>query len=109
MRSLGKNLRKRARELNLSDAEVARRIGLTEQRYGNYVRGEREPDLETLVRICKTLGISPNEALGWETASSPSKQSNTRSNLLAQVMSDCGTLSDEQLELLSRVARAIKN
>lgn len=109
MRSLGKNLRKRARELNLSDAEVARRIGLTEQRYGNYVRGEREPDLETLVRICQTLEMSPNEALGWETAPTPSKQSNARSNLLARVMSDCGTLSNEQLELLSRVARAIKH
>jgi transcriptional regulator with XRE-family HTH domain len=47
-----KRLRERARQLQLSDAEVARRAGLAERRYGHYVRGMREPDYATLVRIC---------------------------------------------------------
>ena len=38
-----------ARELGLSDAEVARRAGLSERRYGYYATGEREPNLATLV------------------------------------------------------------
>src|SRR5262245_9456786 len=59
-----KNLRKRASELRLSNAEVGRRAGLTERRYGNYVTGRREPDLATLVRIANVLGTTPNALLG---------------------------------------------
>jgi transcriptional regulator with XRE-family HTH domain len=58
-----KRLRDRARELELSDAEVARRAGLAERRYGHYVRGTREPDFETLLRICAVLDVTPNDLL----------------------------------------------
>ena len=36
-------------QLGLSDAEVARRAGLSERRYGYYATGEREPNLATLL------------------------------------------------------------
>ena len=58
------NLRKRAEELGISNAEVARRAGLSERRYGNYVSGRREPDLATLVRIAFVLATTPNDLLG---------------------------------------------
>ena len=61
-----KRLREGARTLNLSDAEVARRAGLHERRYGHYVTGNREPNLETLVRICAVLATTPNYLLGFE-------------------------------------------
>ena len=61
---LGERLRARARELDLSNAEVARRAGLTERRYGHYVTGTREPDLQTLLRICTVLALTPNDLLG---------------------------------------------
>jgi len=57
------NLRRRAEELGISNAEVARRVGLSERRYANYVSGKREPDLATLVRIAEILGTSPNSLL----------------------------------------------
>lgn len=57
------NLRKRAEELGISNAEVARRAGLSERRYGNYVSGRREPDLATLVRIAAVLVATPNDLL----------------------------------------------
>lgn len=57
------NLRRRAEELGISNAEVARRVGLSERRYANYVSGKREPDLATLVRIAEVLGTSPNSLL----------------------------------------------
>lgn len=66
MESFGKMLRERARQLNLSDAEVARRAGLNERRYGHYVTGKREPDLATLLRICGVLKTTPNVLLGFE-------------------------------------------
>lgn len=59
------NLRKRAEELGISNAEAARRVGLSERRYGNYVSGRREPDLATLVRIAAVLETSPNRLLSF--------------------------------------------
>src|SRR3954449_10591973 len=64
MRVLGQKLRSRAKELGFSNAEVARRAGLSERRYGFYVTGDREPDLSTLLRICKVLATTPNILLG---------------------------------------------
>ena len=63
MDGLGKTLRERARTLGLSDSEVARRLGLSQARYHNYVADVAEPDLGTLVRICRVLATSPNEVL----------------------------------------------
>jgi transcriptional regulator with XRE-family HTH domain len=62
-------------ELGLSDAEIARRTGLSERRYGHYVTGEREPDLVTLTRISTTLGLTPNDLLldDAETAAAPER------------------------------------
>jgi transcriptional regulator with XRE-family HTH domain len=64
MRGFGKRLRDRARELGLTDADVAGRVGLTQQRYHAYVADRAEPDLETLVRICTGLGTTPDAVLG---------------------------------------------
>jgi transcriptional regulator with XRE-family HTH domain len=67
-----KRLRERARQLGLSDAEVARRAGLSERRYGHYVRGNREPDFATLMRICAVIDVTPNDLL---LANAPARQS----------------------------------
>lgn len=66
MEGVGSRLRSRALELRLSDAEVARRAGLTPTRYGHYVSDYREPDLATLVRICRVLGLRPDELLAYD-------------------------------------------
>lgn len=58
MKQFGENLRYRARSLQLTDAEVARRVGIGERRYGFYVTGDREPDLTTLIRISEVLDTS---------------------------------------------------
>lgn len=63
MEPFATNLRKRAKELGLSNAEVARRARLSERRYGNYVSGRRESDLATLVRIASVLATTPNDLL----------------------------------------------
>ena len=65
MDTLGKQLRARAQALDLTDAEVARRAGLGARRYGHYVSGDREPDLQTLSRICTVLATTPNHLLGF--------------------------------------------
>ncbi len=64
MEGLGDRLRVRARELGWSDAEVARRVGIGQTRYANYVTDRHEPDLATFARICSVLGASASAMLG---------------------------------------------
>ncbi len=68
MEGIGDRLKSRAAELGLSGAEVARRAGLTATRYGHYLQDIREPDLATLVRICRVLGIRPDVLLAYDQA-----------------------------------------
>ena len=50
---------KEARErLGMTQVEVAKRAGLSRQTYGNYESGKREPDIETLLRLSKVLGVT---------------------------------------------------
>lgn len=65
MDGLGEKLRARARELGLSDVEVARRLGMSQSRYANYVVDKREPDFATFIRICRVLGTTPDLLLGF--------------------------------------------
>lgn len=68
MEGIGDRLKARAAELGLSGAEVARRAGLTATRYGHYLQDIREPDLATLVRVCRVLGLRPDILLGYDQA-----------------------------------------
>jgi transcriptional regulator with XRE-family HTH domain len=93
---LGRRLRERARELQLSDAEVARRAGLAERRYGHYVRGTREPDLATLLRICSALVVTPNDLL---LSGMDEPNDRRESPLLNRLIAAAATLSDADLSL----------
>ena len=66
MDGFGKMLRNRAAALGLTDSEVARRLGLSQARYHNYVSDTAEPDLGTLLRICRALSTSPDEVLAFD-------------------------------------------
>ena len=64
----GERLRARAKELGLTDADVARRLGITQGRYSTYVNMTREPDFATFSRMCKALQTTPDEVLGFSQA-----------------------------------------
>jgi transcriptional regulator with XRE-family HTH domain len=96
MQVFAQRIRERTRELGLTDAEVARRAGLSERRYGYYATGEREPNLATLVRICEVLAATPNDLL--LSGARPSLQSG-RHRLLARITAATNSLTLAQLEL----------
>lgn len=48
----------------ISQAEAARRLGLSRQAYSNYELGKRQADYETLLRMSETFGVSIEELLG---------------------------------------------
>ncbi len=97
-----KNLRNRAEELRLQHAEVARRAGLTDQRYGNYVSGRREPDLATLVRIARALATTPNVLLGVDGAATSDDDF-----LHDKISSAVGALNKADREIVAACAEAI--
>lgn len=66
MKGFGLRVRRRAGELGIPDAEIARRVGISARRYSNYATEEREPDLTTLCQIARALEVSPNWLLGWD-------------------------------------------
>ena len=45
--------------------QLARALGIEENRYTRYERAEVEPNLTLIRRICETLRVSPNELLGY--------------------------------------------
>jgi transcriptional regulator with XRE-family HTH domain len=104
MRVLGGRLRSRARELGLSNAEVARRAGLSERRYGFYVTNDHEPDLQTLLRICKVLATTPNVLLG---ISDEAKEGSRRAALAERLRVAGRALSESDLQTLVVQAEAI--
>jgi transcriptional regulator with XRE-family HTH domain len=100
---LGRALRARAKELGLSHAAIARRIGMSERRYAHYVTGRNEPDLATLVRIAKALQTSPNELLGFGAEIKRSKRALLQDRLNAAA----SAMDDRSLEMTVVQAEAV--
>lgn len=100
MQGLGQRLRERARELGLADATIAERLGLSQQRYHNYISDQTEPDLQTLVRICRALATEPNVVLGF---SDSEGQAGEEANLQAAITAATGTMGLATLRLTAAV------
>jgi transcriptional regulator with XRE-family HTH domain len=103
MDTLAKSLRRRAEELGLSHAEVARRTGVSERRYGHYVAGRNEPDLATLLRVAEVLQTSPNALLGFDAEAMPTK----RRRLTDRLNAAANAMGDRELEIIVIQAEAV--
>lgn len=102
MEPFATNLRKRAEALGISNAEAARRAGLSERRYGNYVSGRREPDLATLVRIASVLATTPNDLLAEPTKARPTTQL-----IRERIIAASTALGEDDLERLAVMVEAL--
>ena len=103
MDGLGMRLKARARELGLSDSEVARRLGIAQTRYANYVADRHEPNLDTLLEICAVLNLEPAEVLGYEPPTSGSAASRMRK----RIQTSCLGMDDATLRVVVRVTDAL--
>lgn len=102
---MGDRLRARAKELKLTDAEVARRLGLAQSRYAHYVSGTRTPDYQTLARICRALLTTPNELLGFSV--DDSGRANEVLLLLDRALAALGAMDMRSLRLAANVLDVI--
>ena len=104
METFQKQLKKRAEQLHLSLAEVARQAGISERRIGHYSSGRSEPDLATLVKIATVLKTTPDGLLMGH--SDVPDAGSARQQLLKDLLVDCDKLTDERLELIIATVRA---
>lgn len=62
-KDLGARIRKRRRELKLTQEKLAEMVNLSTSYLGHVERGTRTASLETLVELCHALQVSPNTLL----------------------------------------------
>ena len=47
----------------LTQTEIAKKVGISQQTISHYIKGDKMPSLETFANICKVLDIDANEIL----------------------------------------------
>ena len=60
------NLRKIITERGWSQVELSKAIGLGGSTYGLYETYQRKLDVDTLLKLCEVLQVTPNVVLGFE-------------------------------------------
>ena len=64
---LGESARAARQRLNLTQEDVAERIGIATEVYGRLERGNMLPSVPTFRKLCAVLALSADEALGLTT------------------------------------------
>ena len=105
MEIFAENLRVRIASLGLSHAEVARRCELEIRRFHHYVVGDREPDLQTLVRIAEVLDTTPDALLSVKQAGDRADGEEAR--LRARLSAAAKSLNANDLRLLAILADGV--
>ena len=59
-----KHLREAIRYSNLSQKEIAKRLGVSPSTISKYMRLDKFPSLDTFANLCAVLDISADEVLG---------------------------------------------
>lgn len=57
-------LREAIRQSGLTQAEIARRLGVTSNTVNKYMKANKFPSLETFANLCKILDVSADDILG---------------------------------------------
>ena len=58
--------REKRKELGLRQCDISAALGFKKSTYSMYETRKNKMDVETFAEICRLLGITPNEALGFE-------------------------------------------
>ena len=64
--ALGRLIRHHRTEMHLTQEELAEQAGVSTSFLGHIERGSRIMSLDTFVRLCRTLHLTPNEMLAAE-------------------------------------------
>jgi len=59
-----KRLAEAIKQSGLSQTEIAKRLGVSQQTISHYVKGDKMPSLDTFSNLCVILDLDPAEILG---------------------------------------------
>lgn len=96
-RSVGNKLLAIRKRAGLTQAEVAERANLSERTYADIERGSVNMRIETILKICNALHITPDEILTEDNSPSAARQE----ELLARLSACTPKERETALQLLS--------
>ena len=97
-------MRARAQELGLADADVARRLGIAQPRYANYIAEIRQPDFGMFLKICNVLNTTPNVLLGVDRSAPLATEAD---RLRQRIAAGISSIADDKLLTLLAVVEAM--
>lgn len=104
-RAIGNKLHTIRKRMGLTQAEVAEAAGLSDRTYADIERGTVNMRIETVLRICRALHITPDEVLTDDNPSISSRQEEIWQRLLACSPKDRETA----LQLLSVFLQSLQS
>ena len=63
LRQIQKNIAEAISHSGMTQAEIGKKIGVSQQTVSHYVRGDKLPALDTFAMLCEVLEVSPNDIL----------------------------------------------
>ena len=103
LRVIGNNLLAVRKKLGMTQMEVAEAAGLADRTYADIERGSVNMRLETILRICQALHITPDEILTQERSAIAVRQE----ELLARLNACSEKDRDTALQLLEVYLRSL--
>jgi transcriptional regulator with XRE-family HTH domain len=110
---IGASVRSARTRLDLTQADVAERVGIATEVYGRLERGHMLPSVKTLRRLCLVLSCSSDVLLGVAAAEKPMAVAEDPPEYgerpeVRRVLRSLRKLEPAQLRLISQVAGAIR-
>ena len=102
--AIGERARSARERLGLNQAEVAERVGISNEVYGRFERGLIAPRLSTLLRLCSVLRVEPNDLLLEEAEPAPAG----KESMPAQLRKLTAILEDADATTISRVTEVAR-
>lgn len=103
---LGQRAREARTRLGLNQADVAERIGISNEVYGRLERGLTTPRLSTLLRLCDVLRVQPNDLLLASAA--PTYRNDGLSSELRQLAAVLEGADATTIKRLTEIARWLR-
>ena len=103
LRKIGNNLLAIRKKTGMTQAEVAEAAGLSDRTYADIERGTVNMRIETVLRICQVLHITPNDIL----TDNCENDDVTKEQLLLQLSACSPREQETALQLLSVFLRSL--
>lgn len=64
LEEIQQRLAEEIRQSGITQAEIAKRLGIKHQQISCYLKGQKMPALDTFANLCRILDVSSDEILG---------------------------------------------